>query len=238
MQSYLAKKENSLLQNSNVCELNIEISTVAKQLEKEYSIDWSFSTDTPLDGFVMLRACISKAITIPPGKIVPIPTGIYPQLKSPNYRVECNSHTDLVYEQGLCLADGMSIFEFSFRNEIWLLIENKFQQAQTVQPTQKIATLTVNHRPRMVINYVNEIEEISWKNKSAKSYIQKIKKKLMPDIYDVKKPYEKAIGYTRESIDKYLQGGISTGTIYKRGGDASIYSNTCPESSGGESNGS
>ena len=238
MQSYLAKKESSLLQNSNVCELNVEISTVAKQLEKEYSIDWSFSTDTPLDGFVMLRACISKAVTIPPGEIVPIPTGIYPQLKSPNYRIECNSHTDLVYEQGLCLADGMSFFEFSFRNEIWLLIENKFQQAQTVQPTQKIATLTVNHRPRMVINYVNEIEEISWKNKSAKSYIQKIKKKLMPDIYDVKKPYEKAIGYTRESIDKYLQGGISTGTIYKRGGDTSVYSNTCPESSGGEGNGS
>ena len=70
----------------------------------------------------------------------------------------------------------------------------------------------------MVINYVDQIEEIEWKNKSTKTYIQKIKKKLMPEIYDVKKPYEKAIGYTREQIDKYLQGGISTGTIYKRGG--------------------
>ena len=123
-----------------------------------------------------------------------------------------------MYEQGLCLADGMTIFEFSFRNEIWLLIENKFQEAQTIQPTQKIATLSVNYRPRMVINYVDQIEEIEWKNKSTKTYIQKIKKKLMPEIYDVKKPYEKAIGYTREQIDKYLQGGISTGTIYKRGG--------------------
>ena len=44
----------------------------------------------------------------------------------------------------------------------------------------------------MVINYVNEIEEISWKNKSTKVHSKKLKKKLMPDIYDVKKPYRKS----------------------------------------------
>jgi dUTP pyrophosphatase len=226
------------LKNYPVCDINIEISTVAKQLEKEYSTSWAFNQDTPIDGFFDLRACIIKPITVESGDIVPIPTGIYPQLKTPNFRIICSSHTDVVYDQGLALADGISTFEYSFRNEIWLLIQNKYKQAQTIQPTQKIATFSVNYLPRIVFNYVDQIEEISWKNKSAKSYIQKIKKKLMPDIYDVKKPYEKAIGYTRESIDKYLQGGISTGTIYKRGGDASIYSNTCPESSGGESNGS
>ena len=82
--------------------------------------------------------------------------------------------------------------------------ENKFQEAQTVQPTQKIATLSVNYRPEWV-NYVEKIEEIEWKNKSTKLIFKKLKE-LMPEIYDVKKPYEKAIGYTREQIDKYLQG--------------------------------
>lgn len=224
--------------NYAACDINIEISTIAKMLEEQYSMSWAFNQETPLDAFFDLRACIQEPLVVEPGEIVPVPTGIYPQLKSPNFRIVCASHTDIVFEQGLCLADGISTFEYSFRNEIWLLIENKFKQAQTIQPTQKVATFSVNYLPRIVFNYVDQIEEISWKNKSAKSYIQKIKKKLMPDIYDVKKPYEKAIGYTRESIDKYLQGGISTGTIYKRGGDASIYSNTCPESSGGESNGS
>ena len=165
--------------NYAACEIDIEISSIARQLEREYSTSWEFSQDTTLDSFFDLRACITKPLSIKPKQIVPIPTGIYPQLKNPNFRIVCSSHTDIVYEQGLTLADGISTFEYSFRNEIWLLIENKFQQAQTVQPTQKIATFSVNYLPRMVVNYVDQIEEIEWKNKSAKSYIQKIKKKLL-----------------------------------------------------------
>ena len=226
------------MQNLTACEINIEISPVAKLLEKQYSMSWAFNQETPLDGFFDLKACIQKPVTIAPGEIVPIPTGIYPQLKSPNFRIICSSHTDVVYEQGLAVADGISTFEYSFRNEIWLLIENKFKQAQTIQPTQKVAIFSVNYLPRMVVNYVDSIEEIEWKNKSAKSFIQKIKKKLMPDIYDVKKEYEPAMGYTRETVNRYVTGGINTSMIRKRGGHASEYSNTLPYSSGGEFNGS
>ncbi len=224
--------------NYAACEINIEISTIAKTLEEQYSVSWAFNQETPLDAFFDLRACIQEPLIVEPGEIVPVPTGIYPQLKSPNFRIVCASHTDIVYEQGLCLADGISTFEYSFRNEIWLLIENKFKEAQTILPTQKIATFSVNYLPRMVINYVDMIEEIEWKNKSAKSYIQKIKKKLMPDIYANKKNYEPPIGYTREVVKRYVAGGIDTQKIRKRGGHASKYSNTLPESSGGEYNGS
>ena len=129
-----------------------------------------------------------------------------------------------MYEQGLCLADGISTFEYSFRNEIWLLIENKFEQAQTIQPTQKIATFSVNYKPRMEIEYVDWIEEIEWKNKSAKSFIQKIKKQIHPDVHDVTKPPQEVLGYTREQADKYLKGGIRTATIRKKGGDVSKWS--------------
>tara|TARA_Y100000114_G_scaffold24929_1_gene20680 strand:- start:16476 stop:17102 length:627 start_codon:yes stop_codon:yes gene_type:complete len=195
------------LKNFQACEIDIEISSTARHLEKEYSTSWEFNQDTTLDSFFDLRACVTKPLSISPGQIIPIPTGIYPQLKSPNFRIVCASHTDVVYEQGLTLADGISTFEYSFRNEIWLLIENKFQQAQTIQPTQKIATFSVNYLPRMVINYVDQIEEIEWKNKSAKSYIQKIKKKLLPDIYDNKKEYAPAFCYSRENVEEYIYKG-------------------------------
>ena len=96
------------MKNFPVCDINIEISTVARQLEKQYSTSWAFNQDTPIDGFFDLRACIIKPITIEPGDIAPIPTGIYPQLKTPNFRIICSSHTDVVYDQGLALADGIS----------------------------------------------------------------------------------------------------------------------------------
>ena len=225
----------SLLQDFQICNIKIEKSTIAKQLEKEYSIEWGFNQDTPLDSFFHLRACVRSPITIKPGQILPIPTGIYPQLPNPNFRIECNSFTDLVYEQGICLADGISTFDFTFRNEIWLLLENKFKEAQTIQPTQKIALFSVNYKPRMVIEYVDWIEEIKWKNRSAKNFIQKIKKKMLPDIHDVKKQRQFNVGYDRDQIKKYIDGGVRTSTIRKKGGKASIWSKNIDK---GDSDGS
>jgi len=203
------KKEKKLLTDYRICEIDIEKSSTAKYLEKTYSCEWGFNQDTNLDPFFHLRACITKPVKIPANKIIPIPTGIYPALKNPNFRIEVNSFTDLVYEQGLSLADGVSTFEYTFRNEIWLLIKNNFEQAQTIQPTQKIATFSVNYRPRMVINYVDQIEDIAWKNSSAKSYIQKLKKKLNPEVHDIKK-FEPDVEYGRAIVEQYTQGGIST----------------------------
>ena len=193
-----------------ICEIDIEKSSTAKYLEQYYSCEWGFNQDTNLDPFFHLRACIVNPVKIASGKTIPIPTGIYPALKNPNFRIEINSFTDLVYEQGLALADGISTFEFTFRNEIWLLIKNNSEQAQLIQPTQKIATFSVNYRPRMVLNYVDQIEDIAWKNSSAKSYIQKIKKKISPDIHDVKKEKHPDMDYSRGTIQQYMDGGFAT----------------------------
>jgi len=165
----------------------------------------------------ILRACIVSPVKIASGKTIPIPTGIYPALKNPNFRIEVNSFTDLVYEQGLALADGISTFEFTFRNEIWLLLQNNSEQVQMLQPTQKVAIFSVNYRPRMVLNYVEEIEDIAWKNSSAKNYIQKIKKKISPEIYDLtrNKPSTQQISYSRETVELYKKGGIGTQSLDK-----------------------
>jgi len=166
------------LTDYQICEIDIEKSTTAKELEKIYSCEWGFNQNSTIDPFFVLRACITKSVSFPVGKMIPIPTGIYPQIKNPNFSIEITSFSDLVYEQGIILADGISTCEYTFRNEIWLLLQNNSEQVQTIQPTQKVATFSVNYRPRMVINYVEQIEDIAWKNSSAKNYIQKIKKKI------------------------------------------------------------
>jgi hypothetical protein len=109
------------LTDSQICEIAIEKSTTAKHLEQIYSCEWGFNQNSTIDPFYMLRACITKPVTFPSGQMIPIPTGIYPQLKNPNFSIEINSFSDLVYEQGIALADGISMCEYTFRNEIWLL---------------------------------------------------------------------------------------------------------------------
>jgi len=201
------KKVMNHLQDYLICSIDIEKSSTAKDLEQIYGIEWGFDSQTPIDSFFHLRACIKKPIKINPGAILPIPTGIYPQLKNPNFELEVRSYSTAIYEQGLALAEGITYFPYTFRNEIWLLIENKFEQGQIIQPAQKIALLSVKLQPRMVINYVDQIEQIDIKIGASKSYIQKIKKDLNPDVYDKKlEKRNNQAEYTREDVKKYLDG--------------------------------
>jgi dUTPase len=186
-----------------VCQINIEKSTTALFLEQKLGIEWGFSNDNPLDTFYYLKAAITEPINIGIGAVVPIPTGIYPQLINPSYEIEVRSYTDLTFERGLCLADGITYFNYGFRNEIWVLLENKFKTVQTILPAQKIAIFSVVERPSIVIKYVEQIEKSPWKIRSN-SYIQKLKNQLRkPQKQDKESEY-----YSDRDIETYLKDKI------------------------------
>ena len=63
-----------------ICEINIEKSTTALRLEEKFNINWSFNEYNHLEPSFHVRAAIEDEIVIEPSEIVPIPTGIYPQL--------------------------------------------------------------------------------------------------------------------------------------------------------------
>jgi dUTPase len=192
------------LNDSPVCNLHIEKSSRALELEKALGVSWGFDYDNPLDTFFYLRACLSDSITIAPRQIIPIPTGIYPHILSPKYELEVRSFTTLVYQCGLAVADGISCFDYGFRNEIWVLIENKNDQAEVIQPAQKIALLSITERPRMVIKYVDEIEKIEWKTRSQ-DYIQKIKNIINKSINRFEEKPKFSEGYSRAEIELIMK---------------------------------
>ena len=196
--------ETILLKNSKVCKINIEKSSLAKTLEKVYGIEWGFSQETPLDSYHHLRACIIKDISIEPGEVLPVPTGMYLQLISPNYIVEVGTDHDVAFNEGLTIFDSPMLFSYTFRNEMWMLIKNNFNKAQIIQPTKKLATFSVRQLPQMVINYVDAIEESNINFRTSKKFIQEIKKKVSPEIYDIKKQRLSEF-YSREDIDKYIR---------------------------------
>ena len=53
--------------------------------------------------------------------------------------------------------------------------ENKNTEAMTIQPAQKIAQMCIKLLPRMVIKYVESIEQSPWKMDSGKTFIRRIK---------------------------------------------------------------
>ena len=73
------------LDNLQVCEIHIEKSTIAKELETELGISWSFDVYNHKETYFHLRACIKEAVVLEPGEIFPFPTGVYPQIINPNF---------------------------------------------------------------------------------------------------------------------------------------------------------
>jgi hypothetical protein len=96
------------------------------------------------------------------------------------------------------------LFSFTFRNEIWVLIKNNFKTAQTLQPSKKIAILSIRQLPQVQLEYVTQIEETPWNFKTSKRFIQEIKKNFYPEIYNLPKQ-KLAEFYSREDIKKFIR---------------------------------
>ena len=192
----------SILQHSKVCNLLIEKSSNALALEKEHGIEWGFNQEHTFDPYFYLRACINEPVTVPAGKHIPIPTGVYLQFTDPQYMAEVTSYHDVLFEQGLSILSAPMLFDYTFRNEIWVLIKNNFQTPQIIHPTKKVAILSVKQLPQTLIKYVYQIEESPWKNRSQK-FIQKIKN----EIRGLKKGEKTSEFYSREDIERYLKNG-------------------------------
>lgn len=167
-------------------------------------IEWALHQDTPFDAYFDLRACLVNDLKVEPGECVPVPTGIYPQLLTPNFILEVTSNHDLVYKQGLSILDSPMIFSYTFRNEIWVLIKNNFKTAQIIQPSKKVASLSIRQLPQVQIDYVNQIDETPLSFKTSKKFIQEIKKKFYPEIYDIPKKKLSEF-YSREDISNYIR---------------------------------
>lgn len=170
--------ETNLLSNLKICEIHIEKSTLARKLECDMNIDWGFEIYNHMEPFYHLRACIEDDVVLNPGDIVPIPTGIYPQLLNPKFTIEVTSLSGLIYNHNVVMPEGVTYFPYTFRDEIWIFLENKNTEPVIIQPAQKIAQFTVKQLPRMVIKYVESIEESPWKMNSGKTFIKRIKDKL------------------------------------------------------------
>lgn len=178
MRFHQVNTEMNHLQDLMICEIKIEKSSKARELEKILGISWSFEVYNHLEPFYHLRACIDESITLQPNEIIPFPTGIYPQIINPHFIIEINSLSGLIYNYGVCMPEGVTYFPYTFRDEIWVHLENKNVEAVIIKPGQKIAHMTIKLLPRIVIKYVDQIEKSDWKMDSGKTFIKRIKDQI------------------------------------------------------------
>lgn len=90
-----------------------------------------------------LHACLDGPVTIGPGELVRIPTGIAIALPSPEYMALVFARSGLGVKHGIALSNGVGVIDSDYRGEIQVGLTNLSNTPYTIAPGDRIAQLSV-----------------------------------------------------------------------------------------------
>ena len=90
-----------------------------------------------------LHACLDEPVTIGPGELARIPTGIAIALPSPEYVALVFARSGLGVKHGIALSNGVGVIDSDYRGEIRVGLTNLSDTPYTVMPGDRVAQLAV-----------------------------------------------------------------------------------------------
>ena len=90
-----------------------------------------------------LYACIEEPVTIRPGQLVKIPTGIAIELPSKELAAFLFARSGLGVKHGICLSNGVGVVDSDYRGEICVGLCNVSDKEYTIEPDERIAQLVI-----------------------------------------------------------------------------------------------
>ena len=90
-----------------------------------------------------LYACIKEAVTIKPGELVKIPTGIAIELEGNELAAFLFARSGLGVKHGICLSNGVGVIDSDYRGEICVGLCNVSNEEYTVVPGERIAQMVI-----------------------------------------------------------------------------------------------
>ncbi len=104
-----------------------------------------------------LHACIKEEITINPGEIKVIPTGLTIALENENYVAYIYARSGLAIKHGITLANCVGVIDSDYRGEVCVGLTNISEESYTITPDERIAQLVI--APVCICDAV-EVEEL------------------------------------------------------------------------------
>ena len=90
-----------------------------------------------------LRACIDAPVTLAPGGLAMIPSGIAVRLPGSGYAAFVFARSGLGVKHGISLSNGVGVIDSDYRGEICVGLCNLGTQPYEIQPGERIAQLVV-----------------------------------------------------------------------------------------------
>ena len=90
-----------------------------------------------------LRVCADKAITIEPGQVELLSTGIAIYLADPNYAAVLLPRSGLGHKHGIVLGNLVGLIDSDYQGEIKVSCWNRGNTSYEIQPGERIAQMVI-----------------------------------------------------------------------------------------------
>ncbi len=105
-----------------------------------------------------LMAAISEPLTIEPGRIVLVPTGLAVAIP-PGYEAQIRPRSGLALKHGVTLINTPGTIDADYRGEIGLAVINLGPEPVTIQRGDRVAQMVVNRVWRAELEIVDQLDE-------------------------------------------------------------------------------
>ena len=106
-----------------------------------------------------LYACIDESITIKPGDLKLIPTGIAIALPDSSVVAYLYARSGLGVKHGICLSNGVGVIDSDYRGEVCVGLCNVSDMPYTIEPQERIAQIVISPVSIPELTECDELDE-------------------------------------------------------------------------------
>lgn len=90
-----------------------------------------------------LYACIDESITLAPGQLAVVPTGIAIALSDNGCAAFLYARSGLGVKHGICLSNGVGVIDSDYRGEICAGLCNVSDKPYTIEPGERVCQMVI-----------------------------------------------------------------------------------------------
>ena len=105
-----------------------------------------------------LYACIDESVTLAPGQLAVIPTGIAIELPDNTCAAFLYARSGLGVKHGICLSNGVGVIDSDYRGEVCVGLCNVSDKPYVIEPFERVAQMVI--APVLTPDVV-EVDELS-----------------------------------------------------------------------------
>lgn len=113
---------------------------------------------TPGSAGMDLCAAIDEPLTLQPGQVVLVPTGLAIHLDNPNFVAMILPRSSMGHKNGIILGNGTGVIDSDYQGGLMMSLWNRSDKEFTIQPFERVAQLVIVPVVQATFNVVPEFD--------------------------------------------------------------------------------